>query len=170
MHRNYSAQAVTLALRYPTRQSMEMVQILQKKSTVPILCETEHCVPRIQIRAMSLTAVRELHKKKRPQNKVLAAIEESKYNPVDSRSGKVNSWKTQRLVAFMITANLIVLLVAQHIAPEEMKKVIEEEESVLVGSYKYWSGASSEEKESKKNLKQESKDGFKDYKSPLIDK
>jgi len=168
MQLNYFA-LVKLALRYPTRQSMEMVQRFQKKATVSIICETEHCVQRIQIRAMSLTAVRELHKK-RPQNKVLAAIEESKYNPVDGRSGKVNSWKTQRLVAFMITANLVVLLIAQHIAPEEMKKVIEEEGSVVVGSYKFWSGASSEQKESKKNSEQESKDGSKDYKSPLRDK
>jgi len=170
MQRNYSA-LVKLALRHPTRQSMEMVQRLKKKAAVSIIiCDTEHCVHRIQIRAMSLTAVRELHKKKRPSNKVLAAIEESKYNPVDSKSGKVSSWKTQRLVAFMIAANLVVLLVAQHIAPEEMKNVIEEEGSVVIGSYKFWSGASSEEKESKENTKQESKDGSKDYKSPLRDK
>ena len=164
MQHNYSA-LVTSALRYPTRQSMKNVQSLQKKTTVSIIC-----VQRIQIREMSLTAVRELHKKKRPSNKVLAAIEESKYNPVDSRSGKVNAWKTQRLVAFMICANFVVLLIAQHIAPEEMKKVIEKEGSVVIGSYKFWTGVrSSEEKESKENTK-EANDGSKDYKSPLRDK
>jgi len=165
MQHNYSA-LVTLALRYPTRQSTKNVQSLQKKTTVSIIC-----VQRIQIREMSLTAVRELHKKKRPSNKVLAAIEESKYNPVDSRSGKVNAWKTQRLVAFMICANFFVLLIAQHIAPEEMKKVIEKEESIAIGSFKFWMGVcSSEEKESKESIKEEAKDGSKDYKSPLRDK
>jgi len=168
MQRNYSA-LMRLALRYPARQqSMKTVQSTQNKTTVSIICEREHDnVQRIQIRTMSLTGVLELHKKKRPSNKVLAAIEESKYNPVDSRSGKVDRWKTQRLVVFMVFANLVILLVAQHIAPEEMKKVIDDEGSIVIGSFKFWSGAaSSKEQESKEKTKQESKD----YKSPLRDK
>ena len=85
MRHDYSA-LVTLALRYPTKQSMKMVVSTQRK---PFICEREHYVQRIDIRTMSLTSVMELHKK-RPQHKVLAAIEESKYNPMDSRSGKVD--------------------------------------------------------------------------------
>ena len=168
MQRNYSA-LVTLAVRCPIRQqSVNMVQSKSTKATVSITCGREHeNVLKIQTRAMSLSGVLELHKKKRSSNKVLAAIEDSKYNPVDSRSGKVDRWRTQRLVVFMVFANLVILLVAQHIAPEEMKKVIDEEESIVIGSYKFWSGAaSSKEKESKEDAKQETKD----YKSPLRDK
>ena len=164
MRHDYSA-LVTLALRYPTKQSMKMVLSTQRK---PFICEREHFVQRIDIRTMSLTSVMEL--KKRPQHKVLAAIEESKYNPVDSRSGKTDWKKVQRLVVFMVCANLVVLLIAQQIAPDEMKKVIEEEESVVVGSLKFLSGIRSKEKESKENTKEETKDASKDYKSPLRDK
>ena len=165
MRHDYSA-LVTLALRYPTKQSMKMVVSTQRK---PFICEREHYVQRIDIRTMSLTSVMELHKK-RPQHKVLAAIEESKYNPMDSRSGKVDWKKVQRLVVFMVSANLLVLLVAQQIAPDEMKKVIEEEESVVVGSLKFLSGIRSKEKDSKEITKEETKDASKDYKSPLKDK
>merc|ERR1712032_1364621 len=93
----------------------------------------------------------------RPQHKVLAAIEESKYNPMDSRSGKVDWKKVQRLVVFMVSANLLVLLVAQQIAPDEMKKVIGEEESVVVGSLKFLSGIRSKEKRLQGNHKRRDK-------------
>ena len=134
-----------------------------------LICKRGHSVQRIGIRSMSLTSVRQLHKK-RPQHKVLAAIEDSKYNPVDSRSGKLDWWKIQRLVVFMVSANLVILLVAQQIAPDEMKKVFEEEGSVVIGSLKFLSGVRSKEKESKENTKEETKDASKDYKSPLRDK
>ena len=165
MLRDYSS-LVTLALRFPTKQSLELALSIQRK---PLICKREHFVQKIDIRTMSLTSVRELHKK-RPQHKVLAAIEESKYNPVDSRSGKTDWKKVQRLVVFMVCANLVVLLIAQQIAPDEMKKVIEEEESVVVGSLKFLSGIRSKEKDSKEITKEETKDASKDYKSPLRDK
>ena len=144
-----------LALRFPTRQLVRSDHSLRMGG--------------IHIRTMSITCVMELHKK-RPQNKVFAAIEESKYNPVDRRSGKADKFKIQRLVIFMVFANCVVLLIAQQLSPEEMKKVIEEEQSVVVGSFKFWTGMSRKEKDSNENTKEDVKDTSKDYKSPLRDK
>ena len=47
------------------------------------------------------------------------------------------------LVFIMLLANCLIFMGAEHVAPEEMKKVIEEEKSVIIGSFKVWRGVRS---------------------------
>ena len=58
----------------------------------------------------------------------------------------------------------------QAVFTEEMKKVIEEEKSVVIGSFKFWRGVRSKQKEGQATLEQEPKNGSKEYKSPLSEK
>ena len=152
---------VTFSLRRPTRFSLK---IFQQNNTILQRLE------RVQrVRSIHISSVRELQKK-RPQHKVLAAIEESKYNPVDSKTGNVSFVKFQRLVLIMLLANCLIFMGAEHVAPEEMKKVIEEEKSVVIGSFKFWWGVRSKQKEGQATLEQGPKNGSKEYKSPLSEK
>ena len=152
---------VTFSLRCPARFSLKLVR--QNNTNLQRLERVQ------RIRSIHISSVRELQKK-RPQHKVLAAIEESKYNPVDSKTGNVSFVKFQRLVMVMLFANCLIFMGAEHVAPEEMKKVIEEEKSVVIGSFKFWRGVRSKQKEGQATLEQEPKDGSKEYKSPLSEK
>ena len=58
----------------------------------------------------------------------------------------------------------------QAVFTEEMKKVIEEEKSVVIGSFKFWRGVRSKQNEGQATLEQEPKNGPEEYKSPLSEK
>ena len=77
------------------------------------------------------------------------------------------SVEAQQLGELFLRAVLPLLGVAGSVGHEV---VIEEEKSVIIGSFKFWRGVRSKQKEGQATLEQESKNGSKEYKSPLSEK
>ena len=136
-------------------------------------------MPKQPVRLIQTQTVMMLTKKKRSSNRVLAAIDGSRWNPRDAATGRVDHWKAQKVVGWLLVLNYAVVWLVQEFSGEEARAVYEQKGGVLAGTFHmlgvtrgWWEDDTLSPGEHKlaKEAKRAQQEAAKSYKSPLESK